>query len=246
MKGKKGVRLYLTACGVWVLVLLFFSGVGQDPLAAIDGVEMLKGNCASCHSLTGPPPVILAELWRRKGPDLFYAGNKYKAEWLARWLQEPTRIRPAGMYYGNHIKAGTKGDTVDETTLPQHQALSADEARAVTRALMEFRGNSHLIKPGAYREGTISLFMGEMVFDKFLGCLACHQIEPGYGGVSGPELYTAAVRLQEDYLVSFMENPQAWDPKTFMPNKHPKEAHLQKLVHYLKALSVRELGRRTE
>lgn len=200
-------------------------------------MEILKGTCAACHNLTGPAPQTVRELWSRKGPDLFYAGNKYKSEWLEAWLQKPTRIRLAGMYYGNHIKQGEKGDLVDEATLSQHLALSADEARAVTVALMTLKGNSHLMRAGSYQEGTISLFMGEMIFDKFWGCLACHQIEPGYGGMSGPEVYTAANRLQEDYLISFMQNPQAWDPKTFMPNKHLKEAHLKKLVHYLKTLS---------
>lgn len=44
-------------------------------------------------------------------------------------------------------------------------------------------------------------------------------------------------RLQEDYLISFMRNPQAWEPKIIMPNKHLKETDLQKLVHYLRALA---------
>ena len=79
--------------------------------------------------------------------------------------------------------------------------------------------------------------MGDMMFDKFKGCLAGHQIEPGYGGISGSEMYTAANRLQEDYLISFMRNPQAWEPKSIMQNKNLKEIDLQKLVHYLRALA---------
>ncbi len=102
---------------------------------------------------------------------------------------------------------------------------------------MKLTAHSDLIKKGDYQTGSIALSMGEMLFDKFRGCLACHEIEAGYGGVSGPEVYTAAQRLQEDWLVSFLRNPQAWEPKTLMPNKHLSDTDVQKLVHYLRALS---------
>ncbi len=53
--------------------------------------RMLQKDCASCHNLTGPAPQTLQALWDRKGPDLFYAGNKYRQEWLVAWLQKPRR-----------------------------------------------------------------------------------------------------------------------------------------------------------
>lgn len=205
-----------------------------------DGMGLLKAQCSSCHSLTGPAPSTLHELWERRGPDLFYAGNKYKQAWLEQWLQAPRRIRPAGMFYGNHIKKGKDGDVIDESTLKPHPRLGAADAKAVAAALMTLKANSELIKPGEYRPGKISMTMGELMFDKFRGCLACHEIEPGYGGLSGPEVYTVAKRLQEDYLISYMRNPQAWDPKIFMPNKHLKDRDLQKFVHYFRGLSEEE------
>lgn len=203
---------------------------------AADGAATLKNDCASCHNLSGPAPATLQQLWERKGPDLFYAGNKYKEAWLVQWLQKPTRIRPAGMFYANHIKPGAKSDEVDAATLISHPALGDADAKAVAGALMKLTARNDLIKAGDYQSGTIALSMGEMLFDKFRGCLACHEIEAGYGGLSGPEVYTAAQRLQEDWLVSFLRNPQAWDSKTVMPNKHLSDTDVQKLVHYLRAL----------
>jgi len=141
------------------------------------------------------------------------------------------------MFYGNHIKPGKKNDEIDTTSLVKHPHLSSEDATSVAAELNTPKHNQALVKAGDYQPGSISITLGEMIFDKFKGCLACHQIEPGYGGVSGPEVYTAANRLQEDYLISFMRNPQAWEPKTFMPNKNLKEKDLQKLVHYLRALS---------
>ncbi len=231
-------RFVFQVIGGWVLPLFLFGGAIAE--AADPGMDLVKKDCSSCHNLTGPAAGTLQELWNRKGPDLFYAGNKYKPEWLEGWLQKPTRVRPAGMYYGNHIKAGEKGDQVDEATLPVHPVLSPAEAKAAAGALTALKAKSELIRPGDYQKGTISTSMGEMLFVKFRGCLACHEIEPGYGGFSGPEVYTAAKRLQEDYMISFMRNPQAWDPKTIMPNKHLTEVDLQKLVHYLRGLSGEE------
>lgn len=211
------------------------SGAGQTVLAA--GIDLLERDCAGCHRLTGPAPATLAELWERGGPDLFHAGNKYRRAWLEAWLQEPTRIRPAGMFYGNHVVSAEGRDVIDATSLADHPALDAADAAVAADALMSLQANSDLIRPGEYRPGTISLAMGEMMFDKFRGCMACHEIEPGFGGLSGPEVYTAALRLQEDYLISFMRDPQAWDPRSFMPNKRLSDADLQKLVHYLRALA---------
>jgi mono/diheme cytochrome c family protein len=205
--------------------------------ASADGMDLLKSDCSGCHDLTGPAPSTLQGLWERKGPDLFYAGNKYRREWLESWLQEPTQIRPAGVFYARHVVTSDEGDQVDESGLIDHPALSAEDAEAVAEALMTLRAGDELVKPGEYKEGSIGLSMGEMMFDKFRGCLACHQIEPGYGGLSGPEVYTAARRLQPDWMISYMRNPQAWDPRSFMPNRHLTDSDLQKLVHYMRALA---------
>ena len=52
---------------------------------------------------------------------------------------------------------------------------------------MTFKAKEELIEKDALNDDPPSSFMGEMYFDKFSGCLACHQIEPEYGGYSGPE-----------------------------------------------------------
>lgn len=204
--------------------------------AEMDG-NSLDSQCLSCHAVSGKSPQTLKELWERKGPDLFSAGIKYKPEWLIQWLQNPIRIRPAGLFYGNHIIKGEKSDVIDTASLVKHPQLSADEAKRATEVLMTLKQNQQLVTVGDYKPGTISMTLGEMTFDEFKGCLACHQIEPGYGGLSGPEVYTVASRLQEDYLISYMRNLQAWELKSIMPNKHLKERDLQKIVHYLRALS---------
>lgn len=208
---------------------------------AADGKVILSKDCVSCHSISGSAPQTLKVLWNAKGPNLAYAGNKYRQEWLISWLQNPKKIRPAGQYYGNHIKTGDKQDEVDVSTLKDHQVLSKGDAIAVASELMKLKQHDDLIAKEKIEPGNISKFSGEMVFDKFLGCTACHQIEPDFGGLSGPEVYTAAKRLQPEYIASFMRNPQAWEPKTWMPNKHLADGNIQKLGYYFEALSA-EVG----
>ena len=102
---------------------------------------------------------------------------------------------------------------------------------------MKMKPHDDLIAKEKIEPGTIPKQMGEMAFNKFLGCMACHLIEPEYGGLSGPELYTAAKRLQPQYIASFIRSPQAWEPKSMMPNKNLSEVNIQKMVHYLETLS---------
>lgn len=193
--------------------------------------------CAACHNLTGPAAQTLQAAFSKKGPDLFYAGNKYRQAWLVSWLQKPERIRPAGMYYGNAIKNGAKGDEIDTSKLTEHVALSKADATAVAGELMKLKAHDDLIAGEKIEPGTVSKQMGEMAFNKFLGCMACHAIEPEYGGVSGPEVYTAAKRLQPEFMASYIRNPQAWDAKSWMPNKQLSEGNVQKMVKYLETLS---------
>jgi len=212
--------------------------LAMSPVAsATDGMAILQKDCVTCHNLKGPAPQTLQALWDRKGPDLFYAGNKYRQEWLVEWLQKPQRIRPAGEFYGKHIKPGPKRDEIDATTLENHVALSKDDAVAVAAVLMKLKPHDDLIAKEKIESGTISKQMGEMVFDKFQGCMACHLIEPDYGGLSGPELYTAGKRLQPAFIASYIRSPQAWDPLIWMPNKHVNDANIQKIVNYLELLS---------
>lgn len=235
MKIRTTIRTALIATA-GILVALIFPGPGraQEP----PGMALLKNRCASCHNLTGPAPTSIHALWARKGPDFYYAGNKYRKAWIVSWLQHPVRIRPAGMFYADHLKPGPKRDLIDESTLKPHMALSKADAELAADALMALRAHDDLVKAEQVSPGSISRTMGEMVFDKFLGCIACHRIEPDYGGLSGPELYTAGARLKPAYIASYIRNPQAWDPKIWMPNKHVNDARIQQLVHYIESLNT--------
>jgi len=219
-------------------ILLTLTMISFSTYAQANGMELLKQhNCSSCHALTGSAPDTLAKLWQRKGPDLFYAGNKYRQDWLEAWLQDPKRIRPTGMFYMDHIKPGAKRNMVDASTLSQHVQLNANDARVIASALSSLNANSTLIQAEKHNPSLTPGPLGEMMFDKIYGCMACHQIEPGFGGMSGPEIYTAGKRLKPTFILSYIRSPQAWDPKIWMPNTHLPDNNIQKLANYIISLS---------
>lgn len=232
------IRKTITALAGAVLCLWGLPAWAEAP--ADPGEALLAERCASCHNLDAPRPRSPEALWSRKGPDLSYAGNKYRQEWVAEWLQKPGRIRPAGMFYGNHIKTTDKWDVVDTATLPTHPALGAADARLAAAALMKRKAKNALLEGVEVKPVTFSVIMGDMMFDKFKGCIACHQSGPDYGGFSGPELYTAAERLTPEYMYSYMRDPQAWDPGIWMPRMPLSDAELNKLVRYLQMIAEEE------
>jgi len=83
----------------------------------------------------------------------------------------------------------------------------------------------------------VTLDKGEVLIDKVYGCLSCHYVEPGYGGYTGSELYTAGKRLQPEFMLSYIKRPKNWDPKIWMPNGHVKPDDLNRIVNYLILLS---------
>ncbi|HEX6997463.1 MAG TPA: c-type cytochrome [Gammaproteobacteria bacterium] len=209
------------------------------PLAAFADAELVETQCAGCHALTRPDydALGIGERAERKGPPLYYAGNKFREEWLVQWLQTPERIRPGGVFAPAHAVSTPEGDVIDAASLPEHPALSAADAESAAKHLMTLRPLDELLAAQTYEPGTIALRMGQMNFSKFKGCDSCHRDAPDHGGVSGPELYTAWERLQPEFIAAYIADPVAFDPHTMMPKAGLPPEEVKKLADYLKVLS---------
>ena len=217
-------------------------GFGLPLAASADGAALVQQQCAACHALSAPDYAALgvSERAKRKAPPLNYAGNKFRREWLVAWLQNPTRIRPAGVFPPAHAQATPKGEVVDATALPSHPKLSAAEAESAADHLMTLQPFEKLIKAESYEPGGIALRMGQMNFGKFRGCDGCHQDASDRGGVSGPELHTAWQRLQPKFISSYIGNPVAWDPHSMMPVGDLNADAVHKLANYLKVIGEKQ------
>src|SRR5690606_17369731 len=141
----KASLIFAASAGA-VLVALAFRPTAVDAQAA--GSELTR-QCASCHALTKPAEATVDRLWTRKGPDLWYAGDKFNKEWLVTWLQKPTVIRPGGVLWFKHAKPGEPRDTIDTAAVEKHPAVDAEAATKLADELMQLTSGG-LVKEGAF------------------------------------------------------------------------------------------------
>lgn len=207
--------------------------------ANADGAATVKEQCAACHSIEEPDFAALgiSERLTRKAPPLYFAGNKYREEWLVQWLQAPQHNYLSG-YFPAAVKFQdtAEGEVPDTAALPEHVALDSSAATEVAAYLMSLQTRSALTAAVEYTPGTVAKRMGSMDFRKFKACDSCHQDVPGEGGFSGPLLYNAWSRLQPEYIVSFIQDPLAWDANSIMPVMEMNANAVNKLADYLKLI----------
>jgi mono/diheme cytochrome c family protein len=216
---------------------LAFTAAGTAAQAKT-GQEVLQAQCVACHAVTKPQKLDVDRLWQRKGPDLYYAGVKFNQPWLEKWLQSPTTIRPAGVMVARAVKASAdKGpDTIDPAALSPHPKLDKDEAAAVAAELMKLSGDAGLVEKGGFKNDPPNASMASLLFAKLRGCASCHSAKPGNGGSSGPEMVDGGARLQPDYVVAYIKDPQKFDPHVWMPRLDLNDADIQKLAGYITPL----------
>jgi mono/diheme cytochrome c family protein len=209
---------------------LWLCAAAAPALAAPEpaGAELAARQCASCHSFAADEGGDLAALADSLGPGLGFAGSKFRREWLEAWLQEPRRLRPAGYLPFRYTVATPQGDRIDDALLPAHPRLGPAEARAVAAYLASLRRELQPF-PSAEPNGAIR---AEIHFGKILPCGGCHQARPGAGGVSGPELYSAAERLSRDWALSYIADPVYWR-KGPMPRINVRSDQLAALGEYI-------------
>lgn len=184
------------------------------------GKEDFGKKCASCHSTAAPKE-------GEKGPNLSYAGSKYNAAWVEAWLAKPTPIR--------QVKWGTF-----DIGTAKHDALSAGEAKemaAYLATLVDSKVQKGVVPAGAPAGG--AKVQGKILFEKKQGCYGCHKVKSSSGketgGFSGPSLADAGNRLQGDWIVAYLKNPNAYAPGTASPNysKRFNDGELKTLAQYM-------------
>jgi mono/diheme cytochrome c family protein len=180
--------------------------VTTAPSYAAGGDAIFKKSCASCHYTNGPAKEkTIADQLAKKGPELWYAGSKFKKEWLVAWLQDPKPIRP--LKY-NSLTDANKGD---------HPKQSAGDAAATADYLMSL--TSAEVKAGVIKpEANVK---ARKIFNKDMPCSGCHEYpakDGVHGGKSGPSLVGAGKRLNPDWVNAYLANIKVFKPVRDMPD----------------------------
>lgn len=170
-----------------------------DGGAAQKGKSIFTSNgCNDCHSTVAPSKVSTFEEFEAKeGPDLWYAGSKFKASFLQTWLKDPVKIRPLKF---NSIKDENPGD---------HPSLKAGEAGSVAEYLMTLKAEK-MAPVGIKAKKSVA---GRIIFEKKQACYGCHKLKKGsdiIGGLSGPSLVGSSERLNPEWIYSFLKEPKAY------------------------------------
>ncbi len=179
----------------------------QAAAGLAEGKNIFASNkCGDCHLMAGPnTDKTFADKLKHKGPDLWFAGSKFKKDWLNGWLKDPKPIRP--MEY-NSIEKKNPGN---------HPKLSDKEAVDVAEYLMTLTSKD--VAKGAVEDGKPNI-QGKLVFEKKQGCYGCHAVAKAgkvFGGLNGPSFVDAGKRLQGDFIYAYLKNPKALIPVKRMP-----------------------------
>ena len=212
-----------------VSTLLFWYFGSVFPVWA-EPEEIGANGCRECHRLS------LKEKKSNKGPDLFYAGDKFYKNWLNKFLQSPTVIREMNFFSGS--------DFLSEKTNASepHVALTKERAKRVANFLMTLRLPN--LEAGKVNEEPLSKAesaRAKMLFERSFGCISCHRalnlVGKVRGGVSGPSLVNSGLRLKPDWIFHWLKTPQRFMYEGRMPVFNLDEETTIRLTKYI--LSIR-------
>ncbi len=219
------------------------------------GRELLAElNCQGCHRLPGiERPAML-------GPDLTNVGTKVSREWIYKWLKEPRTIVDKD---GNVSVNGY--ETEDEPRMPKFR-LTENELRGLSaylsaqnaKAFAPYKLDARVVAVWSKNPELIS--QGELRFRQMF-CSTCHSlavIRAGetklIGGDIGPELTKVGSKVNPDWLITWLRDPQGYLPHTRMPRYGWSDEDLFKVTQYITTkltdsdllTNVPQLGQPTE
>ncbi|MFA0759979.1 MAG: hypothetical protein HZLCBSQH_000064 [Candidatus Fervidibacterota bacterium] len=197
---------------------LYVRDRADDPrIAAISAGQKLvfSYNCVGCHIVEG----YGGDIWPlledgMQPPNLQSEGYRVNHDWLFRFLHDPTMGSGRQHYIRPWLKVRmpTFGfDDGEVNTLIRY--FAALDNRPI---FQEFRT--------PYRPNPATAAVGKKLFDA-LQCMACHPTGPVQPGADvaqlAPNLQLTRERLQPEWIVDWLLDPQKFQPGTRMPTFFP-------------------------
>jgi nitric oxide reductase subunit C len=173
------------------------------------------------------------------GPDLTSVGTKVSREWIYKWLKEPRTIVDKD---GNTVVNGY--ETEEEPRMPKFR-LDEAQLRALSAYLIVQRAQQiapYKFDPrvtAAWSKNPEVVSQGEFRF-KQMFCSTCHSLAVTragetklIGGDIGPELTKVGSKINPDWLVAWLRDPQAYLPHTRMSRYGWSDEDLYKVTKYI-------------
>jgi len=172
-----------------------------------------QNNCRGCHKI--------GEVGGSIGPDLGFEGERVNPEWLVGFLQNPDKIRPAGLEPTRMPTFGfdaAQAETLaaffadaDKVDYPHYLPEKKEVAEADTEEAWKF-------------------------FWQTFSCQSCHAWN-GQGGIVGPDQSNLGNRLRGEWVAKWLKNPQAFISDIQMPNFEFYPDEIEKLTNLLMGFS---------
>lgn len=200
----------------WVLYLVYagivgssflFAGEENDEWSGTPQEAFLNSEIVKTYQCTSCHTI--GERGGTVGPILNFISNRRSEEWLRKWLADPQAVKP-----------GTKMPTFD---FPPRQLDSV--VGYLTAMKKELKTEEILSKELPLTE------KGKLLVDDY-GCLGCHRVGSD-GRFIGPDLTWVGVRKTEEWEQTWLRDPEAFKPGTFMPNFHIPQEGVRALSAYL-------------
>jgi mono/diheme cytochrome c family protein len=197
------------------------------------GRELLTHlNCQACHKLNNPDSPKL-------GPDLSSVGYKVSRQWIYKWLKEP------GTMVDQDGKVTVSGyETGGEPRMPKFR-LKEEEIKALSAFLSVQKAKpieTYKINPAVVTtlgKNPELLAQGEVRFRQMM-CTTCHSLAARrageskmIGGEIAPELTKVGSKVNEEWLVAWLRNPQSYLPHSTMPRYGWNDEVLYKVSQYV-------------
>ncbi len=221
-------RFIQSSCGT-----CHYADLPQTPQLTHGRELLAELNCQGCHRLPGiERPVML-------GPDLTNIGTKVSREWIYKWLKEPRTIVDKD---GNVTVNGY--ETEEEPRMPKFR-LTETELRGLSgylsiqkaKAMVPYKIDARVVTAGSKDPELIS--QGELRFRQMF-CSTCHSLAVTragetklIGGDIGPELTKVGSKVNPDWLIAWLRDPQGYLPHTRMPRYGWSDEDLYKVTQYI-------------
>jgi mono/diheme cytochrome c family protein len=167
---------------------------------------MAGAGCLACHAVKGQ------EGFRSEAPPLDPVGLKTGGEAMRRWLTNPKEVDP-------------------NATMPNFQ-LTPEQITELSNYLFNLAAGSSTaaLVEAATKEPEGKADNGKKLFAESR-CISCHTVE-GKGNGSAPELSKVASKATRGWLIAFIRDPHAFNPRTRMPRFGFSDSDIRDLAAY--------------